>query len=217
MTEVEEAELEKAFRDGKVFDCAKEGVRRRVDAEVVRRFCVHRRSDVDPRGILISNGVIGGTLDLAGVGVPFPLRFEECDFEAAPVFHGARLQELAFVGCSALPGLLANGLRVQRDVDLSRSTVTGGHWTSASTSKRAAIWLCESEIGGRLLCLGTTIRPDGERAIQADRMRVGGTIRFLQDFQAFGEVRLIGVQVGGSLDMSGIQIESSTDWALDLG
>jgi hypothetical protein len=35
--------------------------------------------------------------------------------------------------------------------------VTGTLRTSASTSKQSAIWLCESEIGGRLLCVNTVI------------------------------------------------------------
>jgi hypothetical protein len=34
---------------------------------------------------------------------------------------------------SRLPGLLANGVRLRRDLDLSGSNVAGAHWTSAST------------------------------------------------------------------------------------
>jgi hypothetical protein len=216
MADVEERALERACLDGEVLDCADRGGRRRIDAAIIRRLCVQRPAGVDPRGIRISSASVVGVLDLAGVDVGFPLRFEACDFERAPILHGARVLDLTFVD-SDLPGLLANGLRVQRDVDLSRSTVTGGHRTTASTLQGVGDLLCESEIGGRLHFVGTTIRPDGERAIQADRMRVGGTIRFLQDFQAYGEVRLIGIDVAGSLDMSGLRIASSTDWALDLG
>ena len=104
-----------------------------------------------PRGLRLADAVVVGRLDLAGLRVPFPLRFEGCEFDAAPVVEGAQLFELSLTGCPRLPGLLGNGLRLRRDLDLSRSQVAGAHWTSASTSKRAAIWLCESEIGGRLL------------------------------------------------------------------
>ena len=47
-------------------------------------------------------------------------------------------------------------------------------------------------------------------------MRVGGTVRFLNDFHAKGELRLVGVQVSGSLDMSGARVESD-GLAIDLG
>ena len=111
--------------------------------------------------------------DTAGLDVSFPLRFDGCDFDAAPMVEGAVLHELALTGCTGLPGLLANGLHVRRDLDLSRSLVTGALATSASTSKRSAIWLCESDIGGRLLLVDTIIDAGGERSVQADRMHVG--------------------------------------------
>jgi hypothetical protein len=124
---------------------------------------------------------------------------------------------LAFTGCEQLPGLLGNGLRVHRDLDLSRSAVTGGHQTSASTSAGAAIWLCEAQIGGRLLCLGTVIRADSQRSLQADRMHVAGTVRLMHGFFARGEIRMHGVQIGGSLDLTGARIENPAGVALDLG
>jgi len=119
---------------------------------------------VDPRGLRLRNALIAGTLDLAEIEIRFPLRFEDCAFEQPLLVEGASLSELALTGCPELPGVLGNGLRVSRDLDLSRSCVTGGHKTSASTSKRSAIWLCESEIAGRLLCVDTTIACEGERA-----------------------------------------------------
>ena len=161
--------------------------------------------------------MVVGCLDLAGLEVPFPLRFDGCDFDSAPVFEGAQLHELALTACDRLPGMLANGVRVQRDVDLSRSRITGGHSTSASTSRRSAIWLCESDIGGRLLCADTVIRADGERSIQADRMHVGGAVRFIHQFSAIGEIRLLGARIDGSLDLTGAEITCTAGPALDLG
>ncbi len=102
--------------------------------------------------------------------------------------EGADLFELALTGCPRLPGLLGNGLKLRRDLDLSGSRVAGAHRTSASTSKTAAVWLCESEIGGRLLCVGTTIDGQGGRAIQADRIRVGGGVRLIHQFHSTGEI-----------------------------
>ncbi len=188
---------------------------RPLDAELMRGICLGREADVDPRGLRLTGATVTGVLDLTGADIGFPLRFDGCVFTDAPILHGARVKELILTGCT-LPGLLANGIVVQGDLDLSGSAVSGRHPSSASISRSAAVWLCESEIGGRLLCVDTTIDAHGERAIQADRMRVGGTVRLLHDFQALGELRFVGAEVHGTFDLTGAQVES-TGLALDLG
>jgi len=209
MEEVAVAEALEEWAHGRVLDCWAGGARRVVDAGLLRRCCVEFRAEIDPRGVRLKGAVVAGSLDLAGLEVPFPLRFDDCEFEAPPVVEGAQLHELAFTGCHRLPGLLGNGVRIRRDLDLSRSQVVGAHQTSASTSQGAAIWLCESDIGGRLLCAATSIDAGGQRSIQADRMHVGGTVRFLDHFTAYGEVRLLGARIDGSVDFSGAHVSSS--------
>jgi hypothetical protein len=203
-------EFEQAWSAGRIVDFA-HGT---LDAEVIRAFCIARRAG-DPRGVQIVNAVVSGQLDLAGVELPVPLRFRECEFEGAPILHGASISALSITNCR-VPGILANGLRVERDLDISSSTVTGRHRTTASTSKTSAVWLCESQIGGRLLCVDTVIHADGDRALQADRMRVGGAVRMLRHFEAIGEVRLIGAQLHGSLDFTGVRVRAHRNLALDL-
>lgn len=216
MDKIGEAELLAAASAGQSLECGDGSTRRPVAAGLLRRCCHRLKDQIDPRGIRLQNAAIEGTLDLAGLDVRFPLRFEGCEFDSPPMIEGAQLYELALTGCVRLPGLLANGAQVRRDLDLSRTHVTEVHKTSASTSKRAAIWLCESEIGGRLLCIDTIIQADGERSIQADRMHVGGTVRFLHQFTAHGDMRLLGVRVDGSLDFTGAHIVSDAGQALDL-
>ena len=197
---------------GGVFD----GRGARLDADLVRAFCVHRSDEVDPRGIRLRDVHLTGQLDLTGVQVPFALRFENCRFDEAPILLGARVRELAFIDCAELPGLIANGISVQGDLVLSGCRIVGCHRTSASLSRRAAVWLCESSIGGRLLSVDTVIEPLGERAVQADRLRVGGTVRII-NLVAAGELRLVGLQVDGSLDLTGARVETASGLALDLG
>jgi hypothetical protein len=216
MDKICEADLLAAASTGQVADCGDNGNRRPVDAELLRRCCHQLKDQIDPRGLRLRSAVIVGGLDLAGLDVPFPVRFDGCVFESPVIAEGAQLQELALTRCPQLPGLLANGLRVRRDLDLSGSHLTGAHWTTASTSKRAAVWLCESDIGGRLLCVDTIIHTDGERSIQADRMHVAGTVRFLHKFTAHGDMRLLGVRVDGSLDFTGAHLFSPAGQALDL-
>src|SRR5688572_26770229 len=107
--DVDEAGLAAAVRAGAVFDA--NGAR--IEAELIRSFCLSRDGAVDPRGIRLRGAQVVGQLDLTAVEVPFGLRFEECSFEQAPILHGARVKELAFIACPKLPGLLANGIDVQ--------------------------------------------------------------------------------------------------------
>jgi hypothetical protein len=214
--EIDEGELISVWQSGAVVDGALGGGKRAVRAALLRRCCHELKDQIDPRGLRLNNAVVIGRLDLAGLAVPFPLRFDRCEFDSAPVLEGAQVFELSLTGCRRLPGLLGNGLRLSRDLDLSRSQVAGAHWTSASTSKPAAIWLCEAEIGGRLLCIDTTIDCQGYRSIQADRIHVGGAVRLIDGFKSLGEVRLHGARIESSLDLNGAQIESSSGPAIDL-
>ena len=164
MTDIDEAELARAWIAGVEAD----GDGRRVPADLIREFCRHRAGEVDPRGIRLRNAEIDGVLDLAGFEVPFPLRFARCAFTDSPVLHGARLFDVAFVDCDPLPGLLANEVRVARDLDLSGTLVAGPRAAGASGT---TIWLFNAEVEGRLRMVGTTLRPGTPGAVQADRMR----------------------------------------------
>ncbi|MGI5271176.1 hypothetical protein ACQEUU_18615 [Nonomuraea sp. CA-218870] len=215
MTALDEAALLRACRAGQAVR-APGGEELIVEAALVRELCRRDPAEIDPRGLVIERARITGALDLTGMAVTFPLRFVGCAFDEPLDLDGADLHLLALDGCT-IPGLLANGLRVRRDLDLSRSRITGDLRTPASTSSTAAVWLCESEIGGRLLCLDTLIESDG-RAIQADRIVVGGTIRLLHRFEARGALRLIGARIAGSLDLTGASLtRPQQDLALDLG
>ncbi len=183
---------------------------------MLRRCCRELRDQIDPRGLRLANAIVTGCLDLTGLVVPFSLRFEACEFDTAPVLEGAQLFELSLTGSPRLPGLLGNGLQLRRDLDLSRSHVAGAHWTNASTDRRAAIWLCEAEIGGRVLGAAATIDGQGDRAIQADHLHVGGSVRLLDQFTSRGEIRLPGARIGGSLDIAGARLFAAGGPAIDL-
>src|SRR4029078_12180653 len=61
-----------------------------------------------------------------------------------------------------------------------------------------------------------TIDTTADRAIQADRCQVTGDIRLIQGFRAKGEIRLIGAQLGGSLDLAGCELVPRNGRAIDL-
>lgn len=178
-------------------------------------------------GVRLVGAQVTGRLDLQAAVVPGPLHLFGCSLEEAPMLEGAELHELVIASgdrldpalpwtrTSTLPGLLAGGVRIKRDLVLSGTTVRGAHYTSASLTKSSAIWLTEAHIGGRLLAIGTVIEATGDRAMQCDRMSVTGDVRLVRGFTATGEVRLLAVRLGGSLDLTAATLRPANFRALD--
>jgi hypothetical protein len=202
---------------------------RYVFAETLRHCCVNFDGRADPRGLYLENVTVLGELDLDGVEVKFPVRFEQCTFQGLAKFQGARLSSLKLTGC-CVPGLMANGIVLDRELDLSGSHFTVAHSTDASMSRKATVWLCDARIGGRLHCVDTWIdarHAAGEApsdppaalkncSLFADRIHVGGPVRLLHRFIAIGQIRLIGAHMNGSLDLTGAELRPSQGLAMDL-
>ena len=216
-----------ASRARRVLDCAGPAGPAAISADDLRQACLAAVTELDPFGIRIANAAIEGVLDLRAASIAVPLHFLGCDFAEAPHLDGADLHELviaggkhaeglASVGASRLPGLLANGIRLRRDLVLSGTEVSGSHSTSAAPGRASAIWVTEAEIGGRLLALGTVINTTAARAIQADRTVVTGDVRLNEGFRANAGVRLHAMQIGGSVTLMGATITTTSGRALDL-
>ena len=118
MDEIDETELLGALHSGRAVDGDLDGAKRAVSAAVLRSCCYEFRDQVDPRGLRLTNTVIAGELDLAGLTVPFPLRFHGCEFDSAPVLEGAELFELSLTSC---PRLAAKGFPAARIHQRSRA------------------------------------------------------------------------------------------------
>ncbi|GAA4246677.1 hypothetical protein GCM10022255_019210 [Dactylosporangium darangshiense] len=195
-----------------------------IDAAVLRDCCLDTAGTVDPRGLRLRGVHVRGRLDLAGFDAEFPIAFADCSFDEAPDLTGASVRGLAIVGSPRLPGLIADGLRVRGDLDLSGSRIAGAH-PGGGSRVPAAVWLRDAEVGRRLLCVATTIDAGGGRALVADRIRVSGNARLAGGFVATGCVRLMGAGIGGSLELTGARIAAARhdgpndpgEVALDLG
>ncbi|WP_405067044.1 hypothetical protein OG558_36170 [Kribbella sp. NBC_01510] len=215
-----------ASRRQVVLDCAgAQGEAAEVAAGNLRRVLVERGGEVSQFGVRISNARITGQLDLSACRVDFPVYFKDCRFTEPIVIEGSDLHSLFLVGTpqadgtdpeSSVPGILGNGVRIRRDLLLSHTLITGAHSTTSSLSRSAAVWLTEAEIGGRIIAVGTLIDTSADRAIQADRCQVTGDIRLIQGFRANAEIRLIGAQLGGSLDLAGCRLVPRNGRAVDL-
>jgi hypothetical protein len=193
---------------------------RDVDNEWLRSICAAG----EHRLLRIIGGQVSERLDLSLVTSDTPVEFVRTRFSGGINLAGAKLGRLRFDRCEIAEGIDANGATIAGDLDLSHSTISGAVATPASIGRRAAIWLSEATIDGRFLAIGATIdgtatdddRALPTRAIQADRLTVGGNIRFIQGFTAVGEVRLLGATIGGSLDLTSCSL-SDPLLALDLG
>ncbi|WP_203970578.1 pentapeptide repeat-containing protein [Planotetraspora silvatica] len=110
------------------------------------------------RGARINNG-----LDLAGGDVGIPIFFEDCVFDTAPCFDKARMTSISFDNCT-LPGLSANGVAVEGDVELRACQING------------QVDLVSARIGADLVLAHTRIMPHDRIGIDADGVTVGGNV-----------------------------------------
>jgi cytoskeletal protein CcmA (bactofilin family) len=190
-----------------------------VEGETLRALILSS----ERRRITIRNGRVLGPLDLSSITVDRPVEFIATTFTGPVVVAGSSLRRFRLIDCTLEQGCNANGAVFAGDLALAGSTIRGALVSTAGASRRAAaLWLTDATIDGRLLAAGTSIeatplpgRPD-TRAIHGDRLRVGGSIRLSGGFRASEEVRLIGAEIGGSLDLVSCHL-SAADAALDLG
>jgi hypothetical protein len=187
-----------------------------VNAQELRTALRQVAMEVEPSGITVQNAFIDDELDLANMSIHAPLVFVNCDFAGPLNIEGSDLRALHFVGGNILPGVLGNGCRIRGDLLFENITVTGGLKTLGSSHHRAAIWLCEADIGGRLLLRNARlVGQDGARSLHADRLRLGANLRLLDGSEVVGEFRLLSARIAGSLDIVSSTI-TGEEWAVDL-
>ncbi len=131
-----------------------------VDAGEFRAACL-AAGEADPYGLRLGGARVTGRLDLRACDVPVPLRFTSGEFTDPVNVQGASLHDLVIRGDaatgrrSALPGLLAAGARIKRDLVLSGMTVTGSLPARAESRSSASVWITEAEIGGSVFLLAS--------------------------------------------------------------
>ncbi|MEK8106445.1 hypothetical protein NKG94_16715 [Micromonospora sp. M12] len=135
-----------------------------MDATELRAACL-AVAETDPFGLRLAEAWVTGQLDLRACAMSVPLHFKNCGFTDPVNVQGAILHELVITGDAlassphALPGLLATGSRIARDLVLSGMTITGDIPARAESRTSASVWLTEAEIGGSLVVSETQILP----------------------------------------------------------
>lgn len=170
---------------------------------------------------------VTGVLSLRGADLDLLLHFENCRFQHRPDVRESTLLGLSFYGC-VMPGLRGRNLRCRNDLRLHRSVVKidqkehrGEPLTSASLSSSkepgvpdAAVVLTDAAVEGSFVLTGTTIRHNGGKAIQADRLNISGALTAYR-LVTTGEVRLAGLRTGGNVNFSGSDLRNPGGIALN--
>ncbi|MEV1168454.1 hypothetical protein [Nonomuraea sp. NPDC049784] len=147
-----ERRLWRAIRDG---DCFEDEVT--VRGQVIRHLLLTPPPPIDGQMLhLRARGVrISGELDLAGTDIAIPVHFQDCLFEATPILDHAKLPSIRLENC-VLPGLSAEGVTTDGDMELRSSHLTG------------ELNLVTAKIGGLLNLRWAKITPVGRIAIDAE-------------------------------------------------
>ena len=164
-------------------------------------------------GAPVANGrlqVLGacivGQFDLRHATIPVEMWLYRCVFATAPLLNGAHVTgSLSFPDC-ALPGLQAEGLRVDGELAFN-----------AGCSLHGELRLTRAQIGRDLNCERMQQRPSTKFSgtlpcrFIADGAQIGGDLNMSGGVDALGELRLRGMQVHGDLRASGARLAAELD------
>jgi hypothetical protein len=148
---------------------------------------------------------IVGRLDLSHSRIPLSLWLYRCVFAAAPVLDGTHVRGSLSFRDTALPGLRAEGLRVDGELAFN-----------AGCSVHGELQLARASIGQDLSCERMHLLPSTKFAntlpcrLIADGVRVGGDV-IMSSVQAVGELRFAGARIEGDLRATGAAVSGELD------
>jgi hypothetical protein len=170
---------------------------RNIRADLIRWICVDRqaRELVDPKGIQIYGAKIPDALDLSDVKVPFPLGLWSC-----------RLAKELSLRHVEMPLLDLRRTWVS-SIDADGAVVKGSVYLGDGFRAEGEVRFLGAQIGNDLDCSGgvfhnpskSGVKESGTALFAPDAV-VKENVFLRDDFRADGDVRLIGMQVGGNLE-----------------
>lgn len=184
-----------------------------IRGQLVRELLLGRRGELDPRGVLIRGARITGEVDLENVTAVVGLNLFRCVLDEPVQCRNAHLPWMYFDG-TQLPSLNAPGIQVDRNLFLRSGFATTG------SNESGAVNLLGAYIGGNLEMNGTHLTNTAGPVLNADRLRVDGSVFLRKGFVADGNsekgaVHLLGAHIGSNLEMSGARLSNTTGPALN--
>ena len=182
----------------------------RIQATVIRKLLMGHFGALDPRGVRLRGVLVTGPLDLDRITAIAGLTLKRCAMS-----HGISCKRtyLPWISLrwSRLSYLKADGLRIDGDLDLRRSSIHGNN-------KSGTVRLLNANIGGLVSLTRAEIKNNCGYALFADGLRTGSTLfmkrTILWGAGERGAVRLLSVHIGGPADLSRAEIINDSGPAL---
>lgn len=178
---------------------------REIRADLLRLLIIGGTPDcgLHPLGVWLEGALVTGTLDLQFTKGRGRVVLDKCRFAGKPMLAQAEVAQLSLQG-SHMPGLFAQGIRVEGSLFLRGLTATG---TVAVNGAR---------IAGQLACKGATLDGGKDKegnqqvALNAQGAEIGGDL-FLSDLLATGTVHMTGARIAGQMDCEGAKLDGGKD------
>ena len=177
-------------------DRPEQGADRAIRGELVRWLALGggEGAELHASGVALRGAHITGHLDLSGATSDCDLQLVNCRVSRAPRLKGTHLRSLCLDG-SAVPGLVADGLRVDGSLSLAEGFSASGQ-----------VSISRARIGADLDCTcGAFSEPEGD-ALHVDGSEIGGSVFLMgrrneddvKPFRCTGTARFISCTVGDS-------------------
>jgi hypothetical protein len=148
---------------------------------------------MDPKGLRVYAATIPGALDLRGCHLAIPLDCRRCEFQGTINLVAAKIGGVFLIDSSVAGGISADRAAVDGPLLLRRLRV------------KSEICLAGAEVGGEFGCTGSRLKGAGI-ALNAGRIKVGGSVFLDHGFVSAGSIHLLGAEIGGNLDCSGARL-----------
>ncbi|MCC6784002.1 MAG: hypothetical protein IT457_14250 [Planctomycetes bacterium] len=103
------------------------------------------------------------------------------------------------------------------NAEISKDVILGSSARSGQFNALGEVRFLQARIGGSLTCVGARLQGKGGKALSCDGSAIGGSIHLSlcgddasRGFEAVGEVRLLGVRIGGQLNCEGARFKAAT-------
>lgn len=153
-------------------------------------------------GIAVRGARIDGILNLSWAKIEFPLRIVNCTFTSDILLQSCSVRALELAG-THIRNFRGDRLVTEDYLKLHDEFQAEG-----------IVRIAGGAIGGQFICRGRFLG-DGENALIADTVKVGGDISLKTGFSARGTVRLLAAMVGRDLNCDGGEFIGSGGVAID--
>ena len=166
-----------------------------IRGNVIRQYLFGRDAIQSPSGLVELGGYwIEGPVNFYFASISVGLIFCNCHFDSEVNFAFVESRAIAFPGSRLGEGAVFNNAVIRGNLNMSRidEEVGGGAFVSDKD-----VQLMGAHIYGDLTCSGGEFKFHNKAALLADRAKIDGDVMANENFFSDGDVRFLGVQIGG--------------------